>query len=692
MTRSGGQTVWRSLGRLVSALRSARPAVRLTALLLLCACQPQARRLLLLDLALSDPVLLNGTAGPWRDQGYTVEYRRFYPHLARADLERYRVLLFLLGREPEAPSDALTVGDLALLTEWVLRGGVVVLGYDADGEGYLDRWTANRWLEAVGTGISIGDRLLEDTTVRVLTTTGRPQPWAEGRAMGDEPLGSVFDPFPLDRNDVVTTRDSSQLIAVTSSHAFVRIPRTPAPRPRAGVVAATRIGDGLVVVISRHALGALGPQFRSTTAPLQQLDALERTHEFLGALARWTRRPAEWAHVPPATRGGPLVLEQAPVPVELAPPAMAPPGSVDTIALPLLPDPKLARATSTPEWLRQQGMRVLWSPLFATRDGRRVIRSGASLDSLVVLLDAGGFNLLAGDASPESTDSLHVRWEERDAVRRAWADAVKRLQPTSVAWIPLLDYANVRHAAPDSSRGARGEGLAAPCALDSTLWGEGLPSAFGALARLAAEQRTLVIALGLDVGTARSYSMGQEFCDAAWRRGLAVLIRTGAAGGGWDSLPYAARYPVLRDAGLLPRYYRALEDEVAARATTLRDRVLRQRRDLYFAFRLAQPPADWFTFGLLRGFGLPDRPLLLFTPELWTRDLLAFYRARGLNIVHAVALVPPSLRARDWTGVKRLVFGESDGFWLAPEEPAGPGAGRRLPQDSLGRLLRRLAR
>src|SRR2546430_6233184 len=39
-------------------------------------------------------------------------------------------------------------------------------------------------------------------------------------------------------------------------------------------------------------------------------------------------------------------------------------------------------------------------------------------------------------------------------------------------------------------------------------------------------------------------------------------------------------YPALRDAGLLPRYYRALEDEVAARATGLRDRVLKQRRDL----------------------------------------------------------------------------------------------------------------
>jgi len=692
MRPSGGQAVGRSVGRLVAALRSAGPPIRLTALLLLAACQPQARRVLLLDLALSEPALLNSTVQPWRDEGYAVEYRRFYPHLARADLGRYRVLLFLLGREPEAPSDALTAGDLALLTEWVLRGGVVVLGYDADGEGYLDRWTANRWLEYAGTGISIGDRLLEDTTVRTPTTTGRPQPWAEARVLGDEPLGSVFDPFPLDRNNVLAARDSSQLLAVTSRHAFVRAPRTPASRPRAGVVAATRIGQGLVVVISRHGLGALGPQFRSTTAPVQQLDALERTREFLRALARWTRRPAEWAHVPPAGRGVTFSLAQAPVPIELAPPAMTPPDGVDTIELPLIPDPKLARATNTPEWLRQQGMRVLWTPVFATREGRRAARSGASLDSLVVLLDAGGFNLLAGDAGPESMDSLHVRWEERDAVRRAWADAVKRLQPTSVAWIPLLDYGNARHAAADSSRGARGEALAAPCALDSILWAEGLPSAYGALGRLAADQRTLVIAVGLDLGGLRSYSMGQEFCDAAWRRGLAVLIRGGAAGGGWDSLPHAARYPALRDAGLLPRYYRALEDEVAARAAGLRDRVLKQRRDLYFAFRLSQPPADWFTLGLVRGFGLPDRPLLLFTPEVWTRDLLAVYRARGFNLVHAVALIPPSLRARDWSGVRQLVFGESDGFWLAPEEPAGPAAGRRLAQDSLGRLLRRLVR
>ncbi|HEX4628803.1 MAG TPA: hypothetical protein VH137_08445, partial [Gemmatimonadales bacterium] len=535
------------------------------------------------------------------------------------------------------------------------------------------------------------------------------QPWAIARKLGDEPLGSVFDPFPLDRNHVVATRDSLQLLAVTSRHAFVRAPRAspashapnaPAPRGGAGVAAATRIGDGLVVVISRHALGALGPQPRAMTTALLPLEPLEHTRDFLTALARWTRRPAEWAHVPPAAHGVPLALAQAPTPVELASPAVAPPHGVDTVSLPVVPDPKLYRATSVPEWLRQYGMRVLWQPLFR-REGRRVPRSAASLDSLVALLDAGAFNLLAGDAGPESMDSVHVRWDERDAVRRAWAEAVKRLQPTSVAWVPMLDYGNARHAAADSSRGARGEALAAPCVLDSTLWTEGLASAYAALARLATEQRTLVIALGLELGGggARGYSMGQEFCDLAWRRGLVALPHGDEAPRAWETLPYAARYPALRDAGLLARYYRALEDEVAARAAAIRDRVLKQRRDLYFAFQLDQPPADWFTLGLLRGFGLPDRPTLLFTPELRASDLLALYRARGINLVHAGALVPATLRARDWSALKRVVFTESDGFWLSPEEPGGPvgpppgsSGGSRLSADSLGRLLRRLVR
>ena len=688
--RSDGRTVAR--GPAGRTPQSIRPSVRLSVALLVAACQPEARRALVLDLTLSDPVVVSGSAEPWRDAGYTVQYRQFYPHLARTDLQRYHVVIFLLGREPEAPSDALTGGDLALLHEWVLHGGVVVLGYDADGEGYLDRWTANRWLEFEGAGISIGDRLLEDTAggpgARAPTTTGRPQPWAEARAVGDEPLGSVYDAFPLDRNHAITVRHRSQLLAVTGGHAFVRTPRGVAARGGSAVAAAARLGEGLVVVISRHALGALGPQFRPTTVPVLQLEALARTHDFLTALARWTRRPAEWAHVTPAAHRVPLVLTQAPAPVELAPPPLAPPRGATTIGLPLVIDPALARPTSVPDWLRQQGMRALWVPLLVTREGRRVPRSGGALDSLVALLDAGGFNLVAGDADPEGADSAHARWEEREAVRRAWTDAVSRLQPTSVAWIPAFDMADVRWPPGDSSRGPRGETFPVPCAFDSALWAGAIAPAYAALGRLAADQHTLVIALGLDLTGGRA--RGLELCDGAWRRALARLARTGPL----DALPPAARYPALRDSGLLPLYYRALEDEVAERAAALRDRVLKQRRDVYFAFRLPELPADWFTLGLLRGFALPDRPILVFTPEVRTREALAAYRARDLNLAHAVALVPASLRERDWSGLKRLLFKESDGFWLAWDEGRAGGSpdAPRLSVDSLTRSIRRLVR
>src|SRR5260370_274194 len=87
---------------------------------------------------------------------------------------------------------------------------------------------------------------------------------------------------------------------------------------------------------------------------------------------------------------------------------------------------------------------------------------------------------------------------------------------------------------------------------------------------------------------------------------------------------------------------------------------------------------------------LPGRPLLVFPPEPRPRELLALYRARGLNLAHAVALPFAALGTRDLVGLKRLVFDENDGFWLSADD--APAAAKRLPLDSLGRWLRRLAK
>ena len=665
-------------------------------LLVVAACQPQARRALVLDLALSDPALLEGTAEPWHDAGYAVEYRRFYPHLVRSDLARYRVLLLLLGRGPEVPSDALTAGDLAMLDEWVRGGGVAVLGYAGDGEGSLDRWTANRWLASQGAGIAIGDRVLQDSAARALSP--RAQPWVEGRRVGDDPLGAVYDPFPLDRNHALSVQRATQVLAIVSLGPATRPAKGPAPQPHSGapIAAASRLGDGLVVVISRHALGALAPQNRSTTMPLLQLAALGGTRDFLTALARWTRRPAEWAHVPPGERPAPLTLTGAPLPVELQPARNDAPPGVPTVPLAQPPDAQGVGAPDLPSWIRQVGIRALWTPLVFSDQGHEVARSAASFDSLVGSLDAAGLNLLAGDAHPETVvDSTHHLWADRDVVRRSWKEVVSHLQPTSVAWIPAFDYADYRPPGTlvDSSRGSRGEAVAIPCALDSLVWSAGIAPAYLALARLASQTRQLVPALALDLSGPRTggwsggYSMGQEFCDAAWRQVLTHIGRRAAL----DSVPVPDRYRTLRESGLLPAYFAALEDLVAERARVLRDRALKESGGLYFAFRLQQAPGDWFTLGLCRGFALADRPLLLFTPEMETRKLLAAYRARGVNAVHAVELPLALVRPASLAGLKRVAFTENDGFWLSAGEGV-PGRVRSWRTDSLAVLLRRLGR
>src|SRR2546422_8696196 len=77
-----------------------------------------------------------------------------------------------------------------------------------------------------------------------------------------------------------------------------------------------------------------------------------------------------------------------------------------------------------------------WTPVFATRDGRRGVRSGASLDSLVALLDAGGLNPLAGAANPRGADSPHVPRAGGRARRGARGGAGDRLGPARAGGVP----------------------------------------------------------------------------------------------------------------------------------------------------------------------------------------------------------------------------------------------------------------
>ncbi|HEY6061406.1 MAG TPA: hypothetical protein VIV10_12525 [Gemmatimonadales bacterium] len=634
------------------------------------ACQPQARRLLLLDEASSQPAELEATARPWRDAGYRVEYRRYYPHLTRADLDRYRLVMVLGGRGSNSTADALDVGDLSILTEWTLRGGVVVLGYAPSGDGgggnAFDRWLMNRWLAWSGAGIAIGPALLQGAAPQTAPVV-KPVLTAGLRGMG-------YVPFPAGANNALHVDDQAQVLARAVDGAVPAGTGEELPDGRSrgiAVAAASRTGNGLVVVVSRSALGAV-----------RQEDTLNRTgtRAFLVALARFTRRPAEWARIPSSGRRSPLLLTGGPQPVSARSPRASPPAGVSVERLAQQTSPPLSATTEMPSWFPRQGLRALEGDFPALLPTRGPMARQAALDSLTTLLDVGAFNVLLTNAhvAPLVDSIPGARWE-RDALRAAWQQVASRLQATSVRWIPLVaprDLVSRGDSAPVAS-----------CPLDAALWAR-LVSGVRALARLAASHRDLIPAVGLSFDeTTRNWS-APPFCDAAWQAALAALVRDSTLSrerSTWlKDVPLEARYDSLLDGGILAAYDSAVAGVVVQRATALSADLRRARRDLLFAVVTDRSPDDWFTRCLIQGMSNPAAPVLVFSSDPRARARLA--SSGAASALHMLRLDPVAL-LEGGAGPSRDLMREQDGFWLGPAESLLAG-----PSDSLARLVRRIGK
>ena len=631
----------------------------------LAACQPHARRLLLLDEALTQAAELEATAKPWRDAGYRIDYRRYYPHLTRADLDHYRTLMILGGRRPAPGSDALDVGDLVLMTEWTLRGGVIVLGYPPEGEGAFDRWLMNHWLAWSGAGITIRDFALREAA--------RPAARPLVQPVLDAGLrGTGFGSFPAGVNNVLLVEDPAATLAYATAGAVERPPGLrPAARAHAPVVAASRVASGLVVVVSRSALGAAG----------RPDSAGGGTHTFLVSLARWTRRPAEWARIPSAGPRAQLQLEGGALPVVArAPRAAAPAGAAVERLERAGPSTPAHGVTTIPGWITRQGVRALEGGFPALAPATAGTARLAALDSLSRLLDVGAFNLLVTNArvAPLVDSSGTQRWE-RDAVRAAWQLVAARLQSTSVRWLPLVlpgEFAAVG----DSASGE-------PCPLDPILWGK-LASGIRVLARLAATRTELIPAVGFSLDRTTESWGAPPFCDAAWQAGLGGLPRDPSRPrdrlARLAAVPRAARYDSLLEGGLIAAYDSAVARVVTQRAAALRADVRRIRRGVLLALVMDRSPTDWFTRSLVLGMSTPDAPVLVFSPDPGAGASLN--TGDTATVLHVIRLDPGLVME---TGAARLqtVFQDHAGFWLGPADALLAG-----PSDSLARLVRRLTR
>jgi hypothetical protein len=602
----------------------------LALLSVLAACEPSAHQLLLLDMNLADPLALEATATPWREAGYHVEYRRFYPHLTRADLSRYRTVVILGGREPQGLSEALTIGDLAILNEWIGgdagRDRVVVLAYASDRRtpiGTLDRWIMNRWLVSQGAGVAIGPEPVESLAV--------PLP-------GSSLDNAGFAPFPAGRNQTLQVRNSSQILA--------RGPNGTA------FVAASRVNDGLVVVIGRDFLASGGED--------------PRAGDYLVALARWTRRPAEWANVRAATNTTPLRLAEAPRHVEQHPPPLAAPSGAGVIALPQAPKSDTGEKPVVPNWIARQGMRVLWSRF-----------TPQTFESDLGFGDVATLNTLASVIPAQAIADTFT-------TRNIWRNTVERLQTTSIRWFPSFVLIDIQSQGADEVD-RHGDLRPVPCGLDSLFWRGALRSTYRTLARLgSATTRAEVIAgVAVDLDSALTYYGGTGFCDADYRTGLAALGLSTEDSARLATLPPSQRFDTLLERGFLGHYFDTLQEAVANRAQALRTELRRLRPDLRFAFHADALPTDWFSMGLLQGFSSVDAPVLLWLRERRAGQMLARYHEGGVYALSALRLEPDrnTFATNEWNRLRPVVFGEHNGFWLD-----------RTASDSIARMIRRAVR
>ncbi|HTI06149.1 MAG TPA: hypothetical protein VL549_12575, partial [Gemmatimonadales bacterium] len=422
-------------------------------------------------------------------------------------------------------------------------------------------------------------------------------------------------------------------------------------------VAASRVGDGLIVVASKSLLGSAG--------------ADPKTRDFLVALARWTRRPAEWASVTAASQPVPLRLANAPQRLGVHPPTLTAPTGAAVTALPLVAGARAEDSVIAPGWVARQGMRVLWA---------RFTPQG--LDSLLRFVDVAALNTIATLIPfPALADTI--------GTRNLWKVTAERLQATSIKWFPAVSLAAVGGA----SQGAdevdrRGDLVPIACGLDTAFWRGALRPTYRQLVRLGGARPDVLAGVALDLDSAMTEYSGSGFCDADYRVGLAALGLDSIDASRLAALPPIARYDSLLERGLLNRYFDALSAAVAERAGALRGEVRRLNAEVRFAVRATDRPADWFTLGLLRGLSSRDAPVLLWLKGgaaggESARTLLREYRAREIYALSAHALAPDRATFAP-AGLPRLhasVFGENAGFWL-------DGAA----SDSLGRAIRRFVR
>ena len=637
-------------------------------------------RALILDLEMRDPLSWGLVRSILEGQGYAVTYRRGFAHFTSADADRYQLVVLAAGTAPGGPTDWIREAELPRLAGFVRAGGTVVL---ASRNGWRDGLKANFDTTAfnalLGDHLGLGLRIDRNTMVGDVALPAPPKPplhqtvpwgyvgpleWtlqlpvafpaAEAALESDAPFAAGWVPALACDDDQVTVLARSHADAIVwwqlDGADADRIDLPGEPQPLAAVVAA---GAGWVATMPRSFLDL-------TTLPADggarpSLEPALYNDSVAFARAAFDRiddlRRGVGIHLPGGCTGGrepaavdaERALDRPDAPLPDAPPEL--PGWAR-------PSPGVAAETAVPDWFRGGKVRAAYGDLRGVAEMRDHFADarGAAIDLVVSSTGDGAIRAYTEGTTPPFIEPV--------------GDA------TGFRWFLGSFYRNGVFTEGDHARSvdAYGRAFDAPSPLDPTWWAEGVAPIIEGAARIAASHPNLAgVSLDTELyGTGPlMYAAGHGYEPPAWATVVAA-IRAHDPGLADEAEASALRdrLPWLVTHGLAPFAWRALEAEVAARATEIREAARAIAPELELAVYLPYVRTSWFYRGLMRGWGTAERPLLVLSYDPLpapVRDQLA---GQGVHVRTLGGVLAVRLTADDLGTALHTAGARSDGFWL----------------------------
>jgi len=629
-------------------------------------------RMLILDYALSPPVINEGIASYFVRTGCSVDYRQFYPNVVLSDMEAYDIVILLAGRTPVHPSGLMSIYELAPVSSFVRGGGTLILGPNLEGgEGANERVLFNKLLSNLGVGIRITNETVTDEVNGYASTLAEPpflQPVA-GHAVS-KPAASRL---AFDRLTHLVVDDTASVLLTTFETASCG---------EAAALAMSRVDQGIVIVGCRYLFNAMGVSLRISGEPLAQMEQLQATDAYLECLARYitgiTDGNVAWSHANPLqpseigpARSADFDMNRAPV-AEGLPDGIevvtfdSPTATAETCDLEAaerfaeLPDAELYG------WIQDEGIRASWGSTVNWADS---VKTEEDVKEIAEALEACNVNLFWGISNCQAVGGPGYSEEERQEVLKQWGWTDAALRDTGVKWYPTLDYRYFRE---EQSRcfGAQGQKLDAPSPMDMIFWRDNLGNSLKAIAEFSLDH-TSIGGITIDVELyghppAYNYYTGYGFEDACYRFALDKWQGTVA-----DVLLDEARdvqlpdrFDWLRSHAMLKAYFDLLSLEVERVCREIREEVWEINPKLLFASYIFTTPCNWFEMGIYRGFTTPERPMILMTFNVRSARMLEYLRDSGVYAYHASVALLGAIEEDEYTTVFSNALKYGHGYWM----------------------------